>query len=111
MPSFLDAMAGAHRLDRTAFYRTSGGQPFDTGRLGEATVVDVFDSDDGEVVHVVDGPLSAGASVRGEVDWPRRLDHMRITPVTFSPLPSTACSVSDDELSSGDRGRDDRPGS
>ena len=27
-------------LDRTAFYPTSGGQPFDTGRLGETNVVD-----------------------------------------------------------------------
>ena len=28
-------------LDRTAFYPTSGGQPFDTGTLGAARVVDV----------------------------------------------------------------------
>ena len=32
-------------LDRTAFYPTSGGQPFDTGRLADAAVVDVVDSD------------------------------------------------------------------
>ena len=42
-------------LDRTAFYPTSGGQPFDTGRLGDATVVDVLDTDEGEIVHVVNG--------------------------------------------------------
>ena len=30
-------------LDRTAFYPTSGGQPFDTGTLGGARVVDVVD--------------------------------------------------------------------
>ena len=30
-------------LDRTAFYPTSGGQPFDTVTLGEANVLDVFD--------------------------------------------------------------------
>ena len=29
------------RLDRSAFYPTSGGQPFDTGTLGGARVVDV----------------------------------------------------------------------
>ena len=30
-------------LDRTAFYPTSGGQPFDTGTLGTADVIDVVD--------------------------------------------------------------------
>ena len=28
-------------LDRTAFYPTSGGQPFDTGELGATRVVEV----------------------------------------------------------------------
>src|SRR6202022_3199303 len=32
-------------LDRTAFYPTSGGQPYDTGTLGEAKVLDVFDQE------------------------------------------------------------------
>ncbi len=30
-------------LDRTAFYPTSGGQPHDTGRLGDAAVVEVME--------------------------------------------------------------------
>src|SRR3954449_8584111 len=30
-------------LDRTAFYPTSGGQPFDTGTLAGARVIDVLD--------------------------------------------------------------------
>ena len=30
-------------LDRTAFYPTTGGQPFDTGLLGSAHVVDVVE--------------------------------------------------------------------
>jgi alanyl-tRNA synthetase len=64
-------------LDRTAFYPTSGGQPCDTGRLGGRTVLDVIDGDDGEVRHVVDGPLEAGTSVTGEIDWARRFDHMQ----------------------------------
>jgi alanyl-tRNA synthetase len=64
-------------LDRTAFYPTSGGQPFDTGRLGSARVVDVIDRDDGEIVHVVDAPLAPGDVARGEIDWPRRFDHMQ----------------------------------
>ena len=33
-------------LDRTAFYPTSGGQPFDTGSIGGAPVVDVVDEGD-----------------------------------------------------------------
>lgn len=64
-------------LDETAFYPSSGGQPFDTGRLGHARVIDVTDGDDGLVRHVVDGPLPVGARVHGEIDWPRRFDHMQ----------------------------------
>jgi alanyl-tRNA synthetase len=64
-------------LDRTAFYPTSGGQPFDLGRLGGAEVIEVVDRDDGEVVHVVSEPVAVGERVRGEIDWPRRLDHMQ----------------------------------
>lgn len=63
-------------LDRTAFYPTSGGQPFDVGRLGAARVLDVVDLDDA-IVHVLDVGLEAGASVRGEIDWTRRFDHMQ----------------------------------
>jgi alanyl-tRNA synthetase len=71
--------AGAFRvtLDRTAFYPTSGGQPFDVGTLGPAHVVDVIDRDDGEITHVVDVGLDVGTSVRGEIDWARRFDHMQ----------------------------------
>ena len=81
-------------LDRTAFYPTSGGQPFDTGTLDTLAVVDVFEDDDGTVVHVVEaGPsaepagssasasssaiLQAGQQVQGLVDWERRVDHMQ----------------------------------
>jgi alanyl-tRNA synthetase len=70
-------------LDRTAFYPTSGGQPFDTGMLDAHPVIDVFDDDDGTVVHVVDEQQSAasspqpGQTVRGTIDWQRRFDHMQ----------------------------------
>jgi alanyl-tRNA synthetase len=68
-------------LDRTAFYPTSGGQPFDRGSLGPWTVVDVADLDSGDVAHVIDvvdaGAVSVGRTVRGEIDWPRRFDHMQ----------------------------------
>jgi alanyl-tRNA synthetase len=64
-------------LDRTAFYPTSGGQPHDTGRLGEAHVIEVLDQEDGRVAHVIDRNVSAGARVEGRIDWPRRFDHMQ----------------------------------
>ncbi|MCR4375879.1 MAG: alanyl-tRNA editing protein [Acidobacteria bacterium] len=64
-------------LDTTAFYPTSGGQPFDTGTLGGRRVLDVVDGDDGVITHVVDGPLEPGHEVTGVVDWPRRFDHMQ----------------------------------
>jgi alanyl-tRNA synthetase len=63
-------------LDRTAFYPTSGGQPFDTGELGAARVVDVSDGEDGTVVHVVEGDPGVGV-VHGRIDWGRRFDHMQ----------------------------------
>src|SRR5688572_952825 len=62
-------------LSESAFYPTTGGQPFDTGRLGDARVVDVIEDPDGEVVHVIDRPLEPGATVAGAVDAARRLDH------------------------------------
>jgi alanyl-tRNA synthetase len=63
-------------LDRTAFYPTSGGQPFDVGHLGAAAVVDVIDRDDGSILHVIDGELTPGP-VHGRIDWTRRFDHMQ----------------------------------
>ena len=71
-------------LDRTAFYPTSGGQPFDVGTLacddGEPAlhVLDVVD-DDADVAHLVDDPagLAPGQVVHGVIDWARRFDHMQ----------------------------------
>src|SRR5262245_61542834 len=63
-------------LDRTAFYPTSGGQPFDTGRLGMTEVVNTIDAGE-RVLHVVRAPLNAGDTVHGEIDWVRRFDHMQ----------------------------------
>ena len=69
-------------LDRTAFYPSSGGQPFDVGTLSErspASAVDVLDTVDvdDEIVHVLSAALAEGASVHGEVAWDRRFDHMQ----------------------------------
>jgi alanyl-tRNA synthetase len=71
-------------LDRTAFYPTSGGQPFDVGTLGALRVVDVIDEDDGSIAHAVEvggadhSPLpAAGDRIHGAIDWTRRFDHMQ----------------------------------
>jgi alanyl-tRNA synthetase len=64
-------------LDRTAFYPTSGGQPFDTGTIGEAVVLDVFEQEDGSIGHLIDRELETNSRVRGHVDWDRRFDHMQ----------------------------------
>ena len=59
-----------------AFYPTSGGQPFDTGRLAGIEVLEIVDSE-GEVVHIMAAPLEGKTPVSGEIDWPRRFDHMQ----------------------------------
>ena len=62
-------------LDRTAFYPTSGGQPFDTGRLGGVDVVEVVDEGD-RIAHLLAAPVE-GDRLQGRIDWPRRFDHMQ----------------------------------
>ena len=63
-------------LNRTAFYPEGGGQPADTGILGGANVLDVHERG-GAIVHTCDAPLNVGESVRGQIDWARRFDHMQ----------------------------------
>jgi alanyl-tRNA synthetase len=73
-------------LNRTAFYPTSGGQPFDTGTLRATSrggaaldipVESVEEDEAGEVWHFVRKPLSAGTQVEAGIDWERRFDHMQ----------------------------------
>jgi alanyl-tRNA synthetase len=87
-------------LDRTAFYPTSGGQPFDIGTLGGHRVVEVVEEDpevrddSGDeagddaggrtIAHVIEAGdsgnrqvLKVGDVVHGEIDWDRRFDHMQ----------------------------------
>src|ERR1700723_2301371 len=72
-------------LDRTAFYPTSGGQPFDTGSIAGVAVLDVVDEEE-RIAHKLAGVLGAGvlepspaeaATVECAVDWGRRFDHMQ----------------------------------
>ncbi|MGC2619514.1 MAG: DHHA1 domain-containing protein [Acidobacteriaceae bacterium] len=73
-------------LNRTAFYPTSGGQPFDSGLLratsrgGAALEVPVDSTEEdetGEVWHFVRKPLAVGTHVEADIAWDRRFDHMQ----------------------------------
>ena len=65
-------------LDRTAFYPTGGGQPADTGTLGDARVVDCIDAESEGILHVIQGPVpETGETIHGKIDWLRRLDHLQ----------------------------------
>lgn len=64
-------------LDQTAFYPEAGGQLGDHGTLGSARVIDTQETDDGTIVHLVEGELPpVGSRVTGELDWARRRQHM-----------------------------------
>jgi misacylated tRNA(Ala) deacylase len=68
-------------LNRTAFYPTGGGQPYDQGTLswdgGSARVVEVRKTGP-QVMHRTEGQLPApGITVHGEIDWERRYALMR----------------------------------
>jgi misacylated tRNA(Ala) deacylase len=68
-------------LDRTVFYPTGGGQPYDTGTLrwdgGEARVTEVR-KEGGDVWHTVEGDVPpVGTAVEAEIDWERRHRLMR----------------------------------
>ncbi len=85
--TLLDTDVAGQRLylDRTAFYPTSGGQPFDRGALHPAgggaplSVVDVVDEGE-RIAHVLAEPqpgLAGGIQLSGSIDWARRFDHMQ----------------------------------
>lgn len=63
-------------LAETAFYPEGGGQPYDTGVLGEANVLEVHEKN-GVITHLCDKPFEVGKSVSGKIDWARRFDHMQ----------------------------------
>jgi len=63
-------------LDQTAFYPTSGGQPHDLGLIEECPVQEVYESQDGEIIHSIARPVEGG-TLRCFIDWTRRFDHMQ----------------------------------
>ena len=64
-------------LDQTAFYPTSGGQPFDTGTINDVQVVAVVERVDGVIAHVLEGKIQPGQVAYGRINWARRFDHMQ----------------------------------
>ena len=63
-------------LEQTAFYPTAGGQPHDTGILNDIAVLDVYENESHEIVHILKQPVLAG-DVVGKICWDRRFDHMQ----------------------------------
>jgi alanyl-tRNA synthetase len=62
-------------LDKTAFYPTSGGQPFDLGTLNGIAVREIVDEDD-RIAHILEKPIGVGEA-EARIDWTRRFDHMQ----------------------------------
>ena len=65
-------------LDKTVFYPTSGGQPYDTGTIQDSLVLEVLE-DNEEITHILKDELKEdiGAIINGNIDWERRFDHMQ----------------------------------
>ena len=68
-------------LDRTVFYPVGGGQPGDSGRIGDARVTDTLKGEGETVLHALEPGAAVpqvGAKVLAEIDWERRHRHMRL---------------------------------
>ncbi|MCS7228441.1 MAG: DHHA1 domain-containing protein [Candidatus Kryptonium sp.] len=63
-------------LDKTYFYPTSGGQEHDTGFINNSKVVDVIETDEDEILHLIDGDIPSG-EVECKIDWERRFSNMQ----------------------------------
>jgi len=65
-------------LDESAFYPTSGGQPYDKGFIQDTPVVEVVEEGD-EIIHILKEELKEkiNSEVVGKIDWKRRFDHMQ----------------------------------
>lgn len=64
-------------LDQTAFFPEGGGQPGDSGTIGEVRVTDTQETSEG-ILHMTNGPLEAGAQVDGQIDWETRFRRMQL---------------------------------
>lgn len=94
-------------LDQSLFYATSGGQPGDSGRLTwDGGVTEIATTVKGENAAIVLVPAEGavlpapGTEVTQEIDWERRLGHMRVHTAlhllsVVIPLPVTGGSISE----------------
>ncbi|MBR5257647.1 MAG: hypothetical protein IKV51_01725 [Clostridia bacterium] len=73
----IDGSTSRVYLDESAFYPTSGGQPYDTGTIQGRKVLDVYVDEFGDVAHVIEGSVEAGIQAECLIDVPRRVDHMQ----------------------------------
>jgi len=65
------------QLEQTVLFPEGGGQPSDSGKLGEVPVSYVSRAADGQIWHRTPSPLEPGTEVEAQVDWARRYDHMQ----------------------------------
>lgn len=92
------------RIAPCLFYATGGGQPGDSGTLlwdgGRAHVTICEKDEAGPLLRLEGGAMPRmGQDVRQEIDWDRRLDHMRMHTAlhllsVVIPLPVTGGSIS-----------------
>ena len=61
-------------LDKTVIFPEGGGQPADTGHIGNAAVLDAQEDGD-DVIHILDRPLTVGGTYTVSFDTERRRDH------------------------------------
>jgi misacylated tRNA(Ala) deacylase len=76
----LEVRDNAVVLDRTVFYPLGGGQPGDTGRIGEHRVIDARKGEGDSVLHVLEpssGKPNPGEKLQIQIDWDRRHRLMR----------------------------------
>jgi misacylated tRNA(Ala) deacylase len=70
----------AVELERTVFYPMGGGQPGDTGRIGQWRVLDTRKGEAPDsILHLLEpgAKLAVGMTVPIEIDWQKRHRHMR----------------------------------
>lgn len=63
-------------LTRTAFFPEGGGQSADTGWINGIEVTDARERN-GEVYHLMKGPLTPGETVEGKIDYKERFSKMQ----------------------------------